>query len=263
MRRRSTWLAVSMGLSFSGAAGCGRSSPGPASTPAPPIVLAPPAERAPSTGAPEPAPPAEAAEGFAVYLIDDAAQPFAETSSRPPSGVTLAEETVPFGPDAMRRVRFAQFERARLEPADRALERARGWLASIPLPSGARFLLQPSYATIVDAKGSRTEPSAWRSYVVTGERILAEEDLVTAELVTEPEYRYLAVSLAPAAAERFAKFTADHIKQRLAIVLDGQVQSAPVLVSKIEGGKLSLVVSNDAAGASATGLVERVRRAKP
>ena len=48
---------------------------------------------------------------------------------------------------------------------------------------------------------------------------------------------HVSFTLNPRGADLFDKLTADHIRERLAIVLDGIVHSAPVIQSRISGGR--------------------------
>jgi preprotein translocase subunit SecD len=50
------------------------------------------------------------------------------------------------------------------------------------------------------------------------------------------------VDLEPGAARRFAEATAKNLGRRIAIVLDGEVVDALVVVHKITGGQLSLTM---------------------
>ncbi len=48
---------------------------------------------------------------------------------------------------------------------------------------------------------------------------------------------YVALTFTPEGAEKFAQITGRHVGERLAIILDGVVQSAPVIKTRITGGK--------------------------
>ena len=54
------------------------------------------------------------------------------------------------------------------------------------------------------------------------------------------------IDLGPAGAERFRAFTASHVKRRLAILVDGVVESAPLIQSEIGGGHLSITLGRGA-----------------
>ena len=50
------------------------------------------------------------------------------------------------------------------------------------------------------------------------------------------------VTLTPAAASEFAKLTGENIGAKLAIVLDGEIQSAPIIQTAIPGGKVRITL---------------------
>ena len=89
----------------------------------------------------------------------------------------------------------------------------------------------PASSRIV--KGRTGDGETWwllsRSPVVTG-RDLRDARVETGEISGRWDTGFL---LMPAAAERFGRFTEDNINQRLAIVLDNQVLSAPRIDSRI------------------------------
>jgi preprotein translocase subunit SecD len=54
------------------------------------------------------------------------------------------------------------------------------------------------------------------------------------------------VTLTPAAADEFARLTSEHLGAKLAIVLDGEIQSAPIIQSRIPGGKVRITMGSAA-----------------
>ncbi|MCZ7687244.1 MAG: hypothetical protein M5U28_54325 [Sandaracinaceae bacterium] len=54
----------------------------------------------------------------------------------------------------------------------------------------------------------------------------------------------VSASLTPAAAQRFARVTGESIDRQLAIVLDGEVVSAPVIQSAIPGGQIQITLGS-------------------
>jgi SecD/SecF fusion protein len=68
---------------------------------------------------------------------------------------------------------------------------------------------------------------------------------------------YVSVDFNRRGAEQFAKITGEHVKQRLAIILDGVVRSAPVIQERIGGGKAQITGSYTPAEAHDLAIVLR------
>ena len=78
-------------------------------------------------------------------------------------------------------------------------------------------------------------------YVITNKAFLQNEDISDATVAYNNHHEpYVAVSFTPSGTKVFSKITEDNIGNRLAIVVDRQIQSAPVIRSKINGGKASI-----------------------
>ncbi|MEO5969132.1 MAG: protein translocase subunit SecD [Bdellovibrionia bacterium] len=90
------------------------------------------------------------------------------------------------------------------------------------------------------SKGLPTQSEAGRiPYLLVSKTAVTGDDLQDATVQLDPENRRPNVSftLNPRGASLFDKFTADNIGHRLAIVLDNIVHSAPVIQSRIGGGR--------------------------
>lgn len=95
----------------------------------------------------------------------------------------------------------------------------------------------------------RFDPNTKRTYQTT--IVLRDRTLLTGEYVTDARVRidpqfnrpYVALDFDPQGARIFEKITEEHVKERLAIVLDGVVYSAPVIQERISGGHASITGS--------------------
>lgn len=77
--------------------------------------------------------------------------------------------------------------------------------------------------------------------------VLDREALMTGEDISDarPQFNeygqsYVALNFNARGAKNFERITGEHIKKRMAIVLDGKVYSAPVIQDRISGGKASI-----------------------
>jgi preprotein translocase subunit SecD len=89
---------------------------------------------------------------------------------------------------------------------------------------------------LVDRRGEKETLHVGKSPVLTGsavESAAVEKDAGTGD----PQ---VLVTLSESGTKKFAELTARKIGQRVAILLEGKVHSAPVINSKISGGKLHI-----------------------
>lgn len=69
---------------------------------------------------------------------------------------------------------------------------------------------------------------------------LTEKDVQRAYVETTEGSPVIHIVLTPDGAEKFAKLTAAHIDEPLAMLVDGKVLSAPIIKAQIKGGRLRL-----------------------
>lgn len=192
------------------------------------------------------APPAHRTK-LEILRIDDTIAPFADLGDDAipaGSGISIALESIPVGPNGARReLAYARVVIAPGESKAAARARLDAFLADVPLPEGARFGVEPE---IDDERypEARRE-SSLRTYVLVGESAISERDVVDAVPVAQGPSgadTSVSVELSSAAAKRFEELTAAWTRRRLAIVLDGEIASAPLVLSAIGGGRISLSV---------------------
>lgn len=107
-----------------------------------------------------------------------------------------------------------------------------------------RIAWEPAYDWNEET-GTETLDGA-RTFLLEGDSRLSNKDIVEAEASIDqrsgmPEV-YVAITLTPEAGERFRVLTAERVNQRIAIPLDGGVNSAPVVRTEIGGGRLSITM---------------------
>jgi hypothetical protein len=184
-----------------------------------------------------------------VVRVDDEADPLAAAAGEQlPEGVALYSEAAPLGVVAGRRRAVARsYARVVPRPGEAlvaAWSRVQPWLQTHPLPAGARWSCQ----TVTEA--SEDAPAAWRevglrTMVLTGDAIATAADVTDAQVSVDPESLSpysVVIAFGAAASERFRVATRDWIGRRIALVIDGRVDSAPVVLSEIAGGHATITM---------------------
>jgi hypothetical protein len=113
-------------------------------------------------------------------------------------------------------------------------------LSAHPLPDGFEIRYERVEPTLDDRRGE----AYYRTYLVAEDDVLGNEHIAAAEIqydpnTLRPEVR---VVLTDEGARRFGDATAAGVGQKLAILLDGAVKSAPVIQSAILGGEVSITM---------------------
>jgi hypothetical protein len=180
-----------------------------------------------------------------IVPVDDEADPFEKAPDALPSGVSLALENAPTGPGSSKVGHFARIMRGEHETLSDARGRLRAWLDGIALPAGDRFAV--GILTEYDEEKERTESIGWRSYVLRGTSTITAADVADAQAVIEDRpdpsrSTYVRVELTKQGGERFAALTRANVKRRVAIVVDGILQSAPVVQTEIPGGVVTITM---------------------
>ncbi|APR81797.1 Preprotein translocase secY subunit [Minicystis rosea] len=185
-----------------------------------------------------------------VLAVDDDADPFEPAPEDLPRGVSLVVETVNLGTrGASYRQGVRRYARiVKLDGESLAEARARlvTWAETHLDPhGGGRVLAEP----IVEAEeGSDVaEQVGFRTYVVKGERVVDGSHIRSVHAQMDGAETALPrwsvrVELSPDGAERFRAFTAANVRRRAAIVVDGVVRSAPMIMSEIPGGVMMISV---------------------
>lgn len=89
-------------------------------------------------------------------------------------------------------------------------------------------------------------PGECRLYCLEPTPVITGTDVAEARVAHDPYSNrpIVSASLTPAAAQRFARVTGESIDRQLAIVLDGEVVSAPVIQSAIPGGQIQITLGS-------------------
>ena len=128
------------------------------------------------------------------------------------------------------------------ETYDAAYARLRNWADAVPVPDGTRIGLEAIEEYDDDTLKSRR--TGVRTFLLTGPPVITTDDVVDAaasvDTASARESAYVAVTLSPDAAERFRLATREYTDRRIAIIVNGVIESAPIVRSEIRGGRVSI-----------------------
>ncbi len=160
-------------------------------------------------------------------IVDDDSKFFAEIASRAPEGIKLTNDAYQGGPND-------------------------GVVSSPYLYSASKEALQafinqnppPSDRVVSYSKTQLEGVDQWRTWLLDRKTPLTGDSIVSAAVGFNPdEYRnFVQLKLDNAGGVIFDALTAANIKRRVAIVLDDNVDSAPVIQSRIPSGNVSITL---------------------
>jgi len=118
----------------------------------------------------------------------------------------------------------------------------RQFIDQLKLPKDREILLGEEFAK--DEKGNRLPDKIWNTYFVKRRTELTGEYISDAQVMWEDRTGRPEVSLTfdRTGAEVFERLSGDNIGRRMAIVLDNTINSAPVLESRIGGGRARITL---------------------
>jgi preprotein translocase subunit SecD len=164
-----------------------------------------------------------------------------------PKGLRFEVDNAPLGPGKTAPRYYAFMPRAEHEDVSDTLKRLKAWADTLREPKEGREPL-PSDNEVSFEKVSRLDPEkgtwedeGWRTFLLHAKAEITGDMIREAQAMPDQSDRSLGgwlvrLEFTPVGAERFEDVTGKNVKRRFAIVLDGKVESAPVIQGKIAGG---------------------------
>jgi hypothetical protein len=168
---------------------------------------------------------------FEVYVLDDIGQHVPEEVP----GFAIATDRWAGHHGSLMQTRYLEAAAVAGETVEQAAQRL---LPALPrLPADRRFLLK---------RGD----GRWFVYEAFARRVVGTLDVVSAELAQDgtlaPDDVSVRLRFTPAAAEKFAAASAAAVHHRMAIVVDAAIETAPVVMSRIPGGVITIAFGKGA-----------------
>ena len=167
------------------------------------------------------------------------------------SGITIYYEQAPNGVGkSVEKAYYARIVRKTddkgkfTESLTDTLKRFKAWTATLPVPDDHQ--VGYAVATEQDPDTQEIKEVGWRTYYLFA-RAEVTGDYITDAMVSQDTNQgmggyYVAVTFSPAGADRFEEITGANVQKRFAIILDDVIDSAPVIKTKIGGGRASITL---------------------
>ncbi|MBX3215944.1 MAG: protein translocase subunit SecD [Labilithrix sp.] len=196
-------------------------------------------------------------------MVDDEADFFGKVDEKTvPEGIEIRIENAPLGEvngqkQSARRQFFStkipaeldgkstkEDEVVRIKAMQIALDKLKDFVKTLDVPDDHAVGYEKTEDYDPDT-GHSTE-DGWRTFYLRGRADVTGEYITDAQRAIDqksgvPEV-YVAITFSPAGSDRFEQITGDNINRRFAIILDDTINSAPVIRSKIGGGRASITM---------------------
>ena len=170
-----------------------------------------------------------------------------------PEGLSFYQETVSVGKteegDARTRTNtYAFLKKGEKETSSQTLQRFRDWVATLDVPSDREIGFELERRTI-DEVSLKQEEAGFRTYYLKSRAEVTGDQVRDAAAQPEQGQGTLggwnvALTFTDIGGKAFGRITAANIKRRFAIILDGRVESAPVIQSAITGGHAQITMGS-------------------
>ena len=162
-----------------------------------------------------------------------------------PKGLTFSVQQAPLGPGKTNNITVGRIVKQPNETMKEARQRLADWVAKQDVPDDHEV----GYGVVYDTDpntGAQTE-AGWITYYLWGKAEITGDMLRDAQAMNDQSQRgvgqwVVSLTFTDLGGDRFEEITGANIKRRFAIILDGKVESAPVIQNKIGGGRAQITL---------------------
>ena len=169
-----------------------------------------------------------------------------------PDGISFQQESVSIGLDPEGDVRrktvtFAHVTKNEKETSKEALDRFKSWTSTLTPPPDREIGFEILYDT--DQVTMRSTETGWRTYLLKSRAEITGDMIRDARAQPDTSSNslggwYVGIAFTDAGGTIFERITGANVKRRFAIILDGRIESAPVIQSRIAGGHASITLGS-------------------
>lgn len=173
-------------------------------------------------------------------------------------GIDIIREQRPARDGQIRDVHFARMDPRPGESTAALKARVQPWVDSIRVPAETRLMLME--LDRYDPDTATTAISGLRTVLLRGPALFGTADVAQATVEQNADGAAVNMTLSPDASTRFEEATAEWQSRRIAIVVDGVVSAAPMVRSKIAGGKVSVTMGGSSPDGRRAGAMQLATR---
>ena len=166
-----------------------------------------------------------------------------------PKGVTVHNnvQSVPVGPGQTKQIHVAHIVKQPDETMKEARARLQEWVSTLNVPDDHEVGYGIDYDA--DPNTLKQTEKGWYTYYLFNKAEITGDMLRDAQAVPDQSKGglggwYVALTFTEAGGDRFEEVTGANVKRRFAIILDGKIESAPVIQSRIAGGHASITLGS-------------------
>lgn len=164
-----------------------------------------------------------------------------------PAGLRAELENAPVGPGKTKPVTYARISRAEGEDMRDTLKRLKEWAATLQIPDDHEL----GFGKLTDYNEEKDvfEDAGWRTYYLFSKAEITGDMIREAQAMPDQSQSglggwHVALEFTPLGGDRFEDITGRNIKKRFAIILDEKVESAPVIQTRIAGGRAQITMGS-------------------
>ncbi|MCC6902072.1 MAG: protein translocase subunit SecD [Polyangiaceae bacterium] len=189
-------------------------------------------------------------------LLDDETDYLAEvaktaTKESLPEGLEFAREVAPVGLDENgdqknKQITYAYLKKKPEEKIKDALTRFKEWAGTLTPPPDRELGFELVYETNPDTL--KQSEAGWRTYLLKSRAEITGAQVTEAQ--AQPDQQggraaggwHVALTFTESGGKAFERITGANVKKRFAIMLDGRVESTPVILNRIAGGHAQITM---------------------
>jgi len=191
-------------------------------------------------------------------MVDDESPFFRDLSEKTdttalPEGLEFRSEQVSVGVDAKGEQLLAVGTYAYLpiaagETGEQTLRRLRDWADTLTPPPDREIGFE-IVRQVIDEATLKEEEVGWRTFLLRAQTEITGDQVRDAAAQPDQSGRamggwYVALTFTDRGGDAFEEITAENVKKRFAIILDGKIESAPVIQDRIAGGHASITMGS-------------------